>query len=141
MNNLLNNVVNVLEDLGGGEIESVLNYEKLAIEEEAFMNERVVVYVHPSANDNDPTHFILNVNGRNQPVFRGNETPMRRMYLEVLARMKESKFSQRTYDQTNPEASNALQERTAVVYPFEVREDPNPKGRAWLRAIQMEDQR
>lgn len=109
----------------------VLNQEK-------FMEEECDVYVHSSSNENDPTHFILNVNGLNQPVFRNQVTPMRRKYLEVLARMKETKFSQPAMNMGNPEASNTVVPRTVQVYPFEVRRDPNPLGPAWLHHILAE---
>jgi len=131
-----------IEDTSGGELEAVLtqdtHLQRLLIEEEAFMNEVVEVYVHPSTNENDPPQFILSVNGINQPVFRGSITPIKRKYLEVLARMKETKFSQ---NQEAPgEARNALIPRTAFVYPFEIRRDPNPRGAAWLYAIMAENQ-
>ena len=108
------------------------------LEQEQFMEEVCKVYVHSSANEGDPGHFILNVNGINQPVFRNETTPMRRKYLEVLARMKETKFSQPTRDSGNPEPGNALIPRTVQVYPFQVEHDPNPLGAAWLRQILAE---
>lgn len=102
------------------------------------MNEIVEVLVHSSSDENAPDHFILNVNGVNQPVFRGNVTPMKRMFLEVLARMKETKYSQRTMDFSAPERSNQIIPRTAQVYPFEIVKDPNRNGSAWLHKILSE---
>lgn len=131
--------VSVLEDTGDVlEIESVVNLEggalaKLAAEE-AFMNETVIVHVYQSTNDNDPPHGILSVNGTNQPFDRGIDTPMKRKYLEVLARMRETKFSQPQRDMMNPEAGNSLVPRTADVYPFEVVEDTRA-GREWLKRV------
>ncbi len=106
--------------------------------DEAFMHEIVTVLVHPSANENDPQHFVLNVNNTNQPVFRGAPTPIRRKYLEVLARMKETKYTQPQRDMANPELGNQVIGRTALVYPFEVLEDKNPRGAEWLRGILAE---
>ena len=132
----------VLEDVGDATIEpvSVLTGEggeinKLA-QEEAFLNELVTVRVHESTNENDPPHFILSVNGTNMPVFRGYETTMKRKYVEVLARMRETKFSQPPRDMMNPEAGNVLIPRTADVYPFEVIKDTQA-GREWLRKIRQ----
>lgn len=104
----------------------------------AFMEEIVEIEIHPSTNDNDPTHVILNVNGVNQPVFRGVPTHVRRKFVEVLARMKQTSYSQRPTDYINPERSNELIPRTGLAYPFQVLTDKNPKGIAWLRAILAE---
>lgn len=136
-----NQQVQVLDDIG---LELTLDtihddaHLRKVLSDEAFMNEVLKVYVHPTADDSAVTHFILNVNGTNQPVFCGNITPMRRKYVEVLARMKETKFSQPPQNMSNPEASNALIPRTIQVHPFDVRHDPNPLGRAWLSQILSE---
>lgn len=144
MAHTINGVVNVLDDVSGGEIEAVLNRDpailKKVADEEVFMNEIVTVFVHPSTNPNDPPHFILSVNGMNQPVFRGQATPMRRKYLEVMARMKETRYTQPARDMMNPEAGNAMLPATGVVYPFQILEDKNPRGFAWLQAILSENQ-
>lgn len=108
------------------------------IADEAFMNEVVHVYVHSPSDEQAASHFILNVNGVNQPVFCGSVTPMRRKYLEILARMKETKFSQPPQNLMNPEAGNVLIPRTVQIHAFEIRNDPNPRGRAWLSQILSE---
>lgn len=108
------------------------------LEDEKFMNEVLHVYVHSASDENAPNHFILNVNGTNQPVFCGQVTPMRRKYVEVLARLKETKFTQPPQNLANPEASNTLIPRTIQYHPFDVRRDPNPLGRAWLNQILAE---
>lgn len=106
--------------------------------EAAFMEEFVTIYVHPQAGDNAQTHVVLNVNGVNQPVFFGHNTTIRRKYVEVLARMKETGYSQRAANFMNPEISNELIPRSALVYTFQVIEDKNPKGGAWLAHILSE---
>lgn len=108
-----------------------------AVEEEAFMNEIVTVEVSETTNENEPPSFVLSVNGITQPVFRGVPTQMRRMFVEVLARCKETKYNQRTRNPNEPDKIE-LVSRTALAYPFQVLEDPNPKGRAWLRAVLQE---
>lgn len=137
----MNATVQVAPDLNTSlDIEAVKVDKDLMrkIELEKFMNDIVEVYVYPSTNESDVPHFILNVNGVNQPVFRGNVTPMKRCFLEVLARMKETRHSQGAMNYQNPEASNALIPRTGQVYPFEVRKDPSPVGGAWLARILQE---
>lgn len=107
-------------------------------QEAAFMEELVEIEIHPSTSENDPSHVILNVNGVNQPVFRGHPTKVRRKFVEVLARMKQTSYSQRPTDYINPERSNEMIPRTGLSYPFQVLSDPNRKGNAWLRQILAE---
>lgn len=107
------------------------------ISEEAFMNEVVVVEIAESTDENQPNHVVLSVNGVTQPIFRGVPTPVRRKYVEVLARCKESKYSQHTNNPNEPDRIE-LRQRTALAYPFNVVEDKNPKGRAWLQAVLTE---
>ena len=111
---------------------------KSVIDSEAFMQELVDVYVHHGSNPDEPGHILLNVNGTNMPVIRGQVTTMKRKYLEVLARMKETRYTQPPMNYANPEGSNQLLPRTSQVYPFDVQRDPNPKGRAWLQNILAE---
>ena len=105
--------------------------------DESFMNEHVTVLVHSTTDENQAPHIILNCNGVNQPVIRGVPTQIRRKYLEILARMKETKYTQRT---PNPAAPDQIEmiARHGLAYPFEVVEDKNPRGRAWLSNVMAE---
>lgn len=126
--------VNVLTDQS---IEIPTKEFSKEIEEDAFMNEFVVVEVAETTDENQPPSIILSVNGLTQPVFRGYPTKMRRMFVEVLARCKESKYTQHQINPNEPHRIE-MKERTALAYPFQVLEDPNSKGRAWLRAVLSE---
>ena len=106
-----------------------------AVSEEAFFNELVTVLIHSSAAENDPDHVVLSVNGINQPIFRNVPTTVKRKYVEVLAHMVETKYHQPTRDAMNPESGNSLIGRSALAYPFQVIEDKNPKGAAWLERL------
>lgn len=112
------------------------DFRKLAADE-AFMNEVVTVHVHPSSNENEPPHVIVNCNGTNQPIIRGIPTKVKRKYVEILARMKETRYTQST---PNPAAPDEIKmtPRVGQVYPFEVLEDQNPRGRAWLNHVLAE---
>jgi hypothetical protein len=105
--------------------------------DEAFMNEMVTIILADTTDENAPPHIILSVNGVTQPLLRGVPTMVRRKFVEVLARCKESKYNQRTANPMEPDRIEMVQ-RTAFAYPFEVVEDKNPKGRAWLRAVMTE---
>lgn len=112
------------------------DFAKLAADE-AFMNEPVTVLVHETTDSNQPPHIILNVNGTNMPVMRGVPTIMKRKYLEVLARMKETRYTQRIPNPSEPDRI-VMEPKTAQVYAFAVHEDKNPKGRAWLAQVMAE---
>lgn len=121
---------------GGVEIERVsgLSASEEALRLEAFMNETVVVIVHEDSDEEALPVVTLCVNGTTQPIFRGFATPVKRKYVEALARAKETKYRQTLQDANDP-ASITMVPRTALAYPFTVESDPNPAGRAWLREL------
>lgn len=104
---------------------------------EAFMNELVTVHVHSTTDENQAPQFILNCNGVNQPVIRGVDIKMRRKYVEILARMKETKYTQVTPNPAAPDVSE-MRARHGLVYPFDLVHDDNPRGRAWLQNVLAE---
>lgn len=119
-------------------IEPVVNLEMgKTVSEEVFMNELVEIIVAETTDENAPPHLLLNVNGVSMPLARGTPINVKRKYVEVLARCKETKYKQPTRDMSNPEAGNHLVGSTALTYPFEVVTDSD-KGRAWLRAVRAE---
>lgn len=101
--------------------------------DERFMNELVEIMIHESSDANASSHVTLAVNGMNMVVFRGIPTPVKRKYLEVLARMKETKYNQ-VWDKREIERYE-MKARTGLIYPFDVIRDDNAKGAPWLRAI------
>lgn len=103
-----------------------------------FMNEIVIVKLHKTTDKNAASHVILSCNGMTQPVFRGVPTPLRRKYVEILARMVESTYEQQTDDRDRERYT--MIETAALAYPFEVIRDDNPLGREWLDHILMERQ-
>ncbi len=135
--------VRVADDLNREiSIDTVLGADKplhqLAQDAE-FMEQHIEIMITPAANANEPDVVLVNVNGVNQPMPRGQKINVRRKYIEVLARMKQTNYSQRDADYINPERSNELIPRTGLVYPFAVYRDPaGTKGEAWLTAILAE---
>jgi hypothetical protein len=132
-----------VEIIGDQTIEPVVASEfdkkaqKKMFDEEAFMNEIVEIEIATSTNENDPPHILLNVNGTSMPLIRGVPLPVKRKYVEVLARCKETKYRQPTRDMANPEAGNTLLGNTALTYPFQVLKD-TARGMAWLQAVKAE---
>jgi len=105
--------------------------------EESFMNEQVTIYVHPVSDENAPPYVILNCNGTNQPIARGVNQSIKRKFVEILARMKETKYTQ-VQDNPNEPDQRHLKGRTGMCYPFDLIQDENPKGRAWLNKVMAE---
>lgn len=112
------------------------DFRQLAADE-AFMNEMVTVLVHSTTDENQAPHVIVNCNGTNQPIIRGVPTKIRRKYVEILARMKETKYTQVTPNPAAPDVSH-LQARHGLAYPFDLVDDPNARGRAWLNNVLAE---
>lgn len=100
---------------------------------EAFMNEIVTVRVHPIGADGEIPVISVCVNGQNQNIIRGIDQPIKRKYLEVLARTRTTNFEQRI-KRDEPDNIN-MDPNTSLTYPFAVVTDRNPNGRAWLKTI------
>jgi hypothetical protein len=112
------------------------DFSKLAASEK-FMNEMVTILIHSTTDENQAPHVIVNCNGTNQPIIRGVPTKIRRKYVEILARMKETKYTQVTPNPAAPDMSE-LRARHGLAYPFDLVEDTNPRGRAWLQNVLAE---
>ena len=113
-----------------------VDFKKLAAEE-SFMNEPVTIMIHSTTDENQAPHVIVNCNGINQPIIRGVPTEVKRKYVEILARMKETRYTQITPNPAAPDVSE-MKSRTAFAYPFDLVEDKNPKGKAWLNNVMAE---
>ena len=120
-------------DPGPIEKASETNFVKEA-DLELFMQDFLLIIVHPDGNDNAVEFPCVSVNGINQAFIRGKEQKVKRKYVEQLARTRVTKYTQKVNDPSRPE-NIQMQEGTALVYPFSVLHDPDPKGRAWLQAI------
>lgn len=104
---------------------------------ESFMNEFVTILVHSTTDENQAPHVIVNCNGVNQPIMRGMPMQVKRKYVEILARMKETRYSQVTRNPSAPDQIDMVA-RHGLSYPFDLVEDKNPKGRAWLNHVLAE---
>jgi hypothetical protein len=124
------------------DIEAVVGNTDLAelARSEAFMNERLMIRLATTTDPNAPPFATVCVNDVNNRVVipRGNAVPVKRMHVEVLARMRETRFTQPARNPMDPESGNGLIPHHAQVYPFEVLRDDNPMGRPWLDAILSE---
>ena len=104
----------------------------------AFMDEIVEVEVHTSTDESEPQFVQLWNDGRSQVIPRGIPTPVKRKYVEVLARLKANKFRNEEFRDPAGNESVRWPKTTGLRYPFNVVTDPNPRGRSWLRGVLAE---
>ncbi len=121
------------------EIQTVAETKDFAklVADEVFMNEPVTIEVAPSQNPDDAQNFVINVNGTNMPIPRGTPIVIKRKYVEVLARNKQTTYKQVTPNPSQPE-NTIMVPSTVFCYPFQLVEDKNPRGREWLRHVMAE---
>jgi len=100
---------------------------------ELFMNELVKIKVHESGVEGALEVISPQVNGLNMPILRGQDTVLKRKYVEVLARCRTTTYVQKVMDASRPENIQMV-ERTVQTYPFALLEDSD-KGKAWLSSI------
>ena len=101
----------------------------------AFLEERLDVLVHESADPNAEAVVETWVNGIAQRFLRGQVQTVRRKYVEVLARAKNTGIKTKEVLDYNGDKTTAIVKHTALKYPFSVVRDANPKGAAWLKQV------
>ena len=104
----------------------------------AFMEELIEVEVLPTQDKN--AEFIVEVwcNGRAQRFMRGQKQTVKRKYVEVLARAKQTNYTQEMYKDGNGNDAIRNVPHTGLRYPFQVHRDDSPKGRDWLIKVLRE---
>ena len=104
---------------------------------EAFMNQILTIYIHPSNNRESNPVLLPNVNGVNQPIIRGQNSKIKRKFVEVLARTRHTGYEQRTPDANKPH-KYVMVPSMVVTDPFTIVHDPHPNGAAWIQGILSE---
>lgn len=113
-----------------------VDQEKLAMMK--FMNDNVTVHVHSTSDKQAEQIFELFINGERQ-VFRRNEKKtVPRRFVDLLARLKPTTYTQREITDANGDKSIAFDPHTGLRYPFSVVDDPHPRGGEWLRSVLAE---
>lgn len=130
-----------IDEIGSGEAPDIEVIDRIPssskAERMAFMMEPVTVMVHESTDPNDTDLVQVSINGRTQFLLRGKPQTVKRCYVERLARAKKTAYSQ-NLDERLGEAMNTMRPHHALLYPFSVIEDKNPKGGEWLRTVLAE---
>lgn len=100
----------------------------------AFMEERVMIRVHPTSEKNAVQVIETFNDGVPQRFVRGHWTICKRKFVEVLARAKPFSVATPEITDGNGDRTTAIQTTNGQLYPFEMR-DSNPHGQAWLMHI------
>ncbi len=108
-----------------------------------FMEGVVTVIVHDTTDDTQVPYPPVYNDGKAQYFIRGQEQEVKRKYVEVLARAKQTKFTQNQERDFRGDLYYRNIGHTALVYPFTMLVDPSgtgpgSKGYQWLKAIQQE---
>lgn len=103
------------------------------IDKERFHNDVLTVQFAPRSNENEPLFAEVNVNGKRVVARRGDTVQMKRFQVAVLAQSKIARVEQQRV--TGPDGNPQYVEREifSQTYPFSVIDDPDPRGRAWLK--------
>lgn len=100
----------------------------------AFMEEQMDVMVHESTDPNAELMVDVYCNGTPQRFIRGQVQTVKRKYVEILARAKQTHISTKVHQ--DPEnVYNRIDKHSALRYPFSVVRDSNPKGVVWIKSV------
>lgn len=104
----------------------------------AFNEEVIEVMVHESTDEKANPIVEIFCNGVPQRFIRGQKQAVKRKFVEVLARAKETRYSQeKVKDQAGNESYKQVP-HTALANPFSVIRDPSPRGADWLTSVLRE---
>lgn len=123
------------------QVEIITDREFKATEADAytkFMQDLLIIEIHRSTDRNAPTHALVGVNGEQVWLPRGRKIRVPRYFVERLARSRPRAY--KTEDNPDPRADIAKRtvRESGMDYPFNVLQDPSPKGRVWLERIVRE---
>lgn len=112
---------------------------KQKMDAEAFNHEVLTIKVHDSTDEDDePVPSVIN-GGTSQYFIRGRSQPVKRKFVEVLARMKTTRYTQQIVKDGNGDEHYSMVPHTALRFPFSVEHDPSGKrGEEWLKKILAE---
>lgn len=102
-------------------------------DKERFNHDVLTVQFMPPGNENEPKFAEVNVNGKRIVARRGDTVKMRRFQVAVLAQSKIARIEQLRVNGPDGNPQYVEREVFSQTYPFSVVEDPDPRGRAWLK--------
>lgn len=111
-----------------------------SVEYEQFMQDHMVVRIHPTSDVRAAPAVFVGVNGDSRWLPRDRPVKLQRKFVEVLARSKEMHLRTEETQDPNSDDRNVIRRHTNSPYGFEVMWDKHPKGRAWLSRVMAEAQ-
>jgi len=104
-----------------------------------FMEEIVQIIIPFGSNPETEEQFIdVGNTGVRQFIQRGEPQYVKRKFVEVLARAKREKISTPEFTDATGARTTKIVRTPALIHGFQVIEDKNPNGAAWLRRILSE---
>jgi hypothetical protein len=110
----------------------VMDARMSAVDEEAFMNETLVIMVPRSSVEGDLAYVEVGCNGEKVQFPRGRSVRLKRKFVSVLLDAKHSQYSQRV-DQSDPmNIQTPLDEAISLYYDVNLLQDTQ-RGMDWAR--------
>jgi hypothetical protein len=103
-----------------------------------FLEEPVTVNIAETNEEGAENPVVLHVNGRAVAVLRGQDTTIRRKYVELMLRAKPEGIKTRMTRDGNGDVKNHIDKTRSLKYPFSIIRDQNPRGLAWARKVRSE---
>lgn len=109
--------------------------------DDKFMMEQVTIMIMETTDAKAPPYADVTVEHMRAIIPRGVPFKVPRCIVEVLARMREDRYTQMMDRDGSGEITMAnLRKQSGLAFPFTVIEDKNPKGGAWLANILADKQ-
>lgn len=118
-------------------VTDLINFESHAAHL-AFLEELLIINVAETADPNMENPVVLGINGRNVAIWRGQDTIVKRKYVEMLLRAKPETIRTRQERNGEGDVKNHIDKMRALKYPFSIVREDNPRGKAWARKIRSE---
>ena len=142
-NGVLNKVVENAEISEIDVVKDVYGFNDKA-KQLAFLEEPVTINIHETNDVNQEPLVFLSINGmgampaNNPYVPRGVDVVVKRKFVEKLMRARPTRYQSKERFNSNGEKEYYQPSTTALLYPFSVIRDENPRGNEWRRKIMAE---
>lgn len=104
----------------------------------AFLEELVIINIAESADPTAENPVQLGINGRQVFIRRGEDTIVKRKYVEQLLRAKPTNVKTQVAKNAEGDVVNRTIKTSAMKYPFSMVRDDNKLGAAWMRKVLSE---
>lgn len=116
------------------EVPSVAETQAPRFNLDAFMEEKVTIHIPRSNIEGELTHAEVGCNGQKCVIPRGQNVIIKRKYLEILLRGKQSNYTQRVVQADAQNIETPLDEAVGLTYPLNIIDD-TMQGKRWAQDI------